>query len=48
MSKLRLRAESQADLEIIAAAVQDAILRVGEINYDLRGRSLTLLSLIHI
>ena len=42
MSKLRLRAESQADLEIIAAAVQDAILRVGEINYDLRGRSLTL------
>ena len=43
MSKLRLRAESQADLEIIAAAVQDAILRVGEINYDLRGRSLTCL-----
>ena len=42
MSKLRLKAETQADLEIIAAAVQDAILRVGEINYDLRGRSLTL------
>ena len=42
MSKLRLRAESQADLEIVSAAVQDAILRVGEINYDLRGRSLTL------
>ena len=42
MTKLRLRAESQADLEIIAAAVQDAILRVGEIIYDLRGRSLTL------
>ena len=42
MTKLRLRAETQSDLEIIAAAVQDAILRVGEINYDLRGRSLTL------
>jgi len=42
MTKLRLRAESQADLDIIAAAVQDAILRVGEIIYDLRGRSLTL------
>jgi len=42
MTKLRLRAESQADLEVIAAAVQDAILRVGEIIYDLRGRSLTL------
>jgi len=42
MTKLRLRAETQADLQIIAAAVQDAILRVGEINYDLRGRSLTL------
>ncbi|MDA8708816.1 DUF2948 family protein, partial [Hellea sp.] len=42
MTKLRLRAETQADLQIIASAVQDAILRVGEINYDLRGRSLTL------
>lgn len=42
MSRLRLKAETQGDLQIIAAAVQDAILRVGEINYDLRGRSLTL------
>ncbi|WP_026942161.1 DUF2948 family protein [Hellea balneolensis] len=42
MSKLRLKAETQDDLQVIAAAVQDAILRVGEINYDLRGRSLTL------
>lgn len=42
MSKLRLKAETKTDLDIIAAAVQDAILRVGEINYDLRGRSLTL------
>ena len=42
MTKLRLRAETQADLEIIAAAVQDAILRVGEITYNMRGRSLTL------
>jgi len=29
-------------VKVIAAAVQDAILRVGEIKYDLRGRSLTL------
>lgn len=42
MTKLRLRAETQADLDIIAAAVQDAILRVGEITYNMRGRSLTL------
>ena len=42
MTKLRLRAETQADLDVIAAAVQDAILRVGEITYNMRGRSLTL------
>ena len=42
MKKLRLRAETNTDLEVIAAAVQDAILRVGEISYDLRGRSLSL------
>jgi len=42
MTKLRLKAETQADLEIIAAAVQDAILRVGEITYNMTGRSLTL------
>ena len=40
MTKLRLRAETQADLDVIAAAVQDAILRVGEITYNMRGRSL--------
>lgn len=42
MTKLRLRAETKADLEIIAAAVQDAILRVGEITYNMTGHSLTL------
>ena len=42
MTKLRLRAETKADLAIIAAAVQDAILRVGEINYNMTGRFLTL------
>ena len=42
MTKLRLRVETQADLDVIAAAVQDAILRVGEITYNMRGRSLTL------
>jgi len=42
MTKLRLRAETQADLEVIAAAVQDAILRVGEITYNMRAMSLTL------
>lgn len=42
MTKLRLRAETKADLEIIAAAVQDAILRVGEISYNMTGHALTL------
>jgi len=42
MTKLRLRAETKADLEVIAAAVQDAILRVGEITYNMRAMSLTL------
>jgi len=42
MTRLRLRAETQADLEVIAAAVQDAILRVGEITYNMRAMSLTL------
>ena len=42
MTKLRLKAETQDDLSIIAAAVQDAILRVGEITYNMRGRSLTI------
>jgi len=41
MTKLRLRAETQADLDVIAAAVQDAILRVGEITYNMLERSLT-------
>jgi len=39
---LRLKAETQADLQIISAAMQDAILRVGGIDYNARGRFLTL------
>ena len=39
---LKLRAEDQSDLAIISAAVQDAIIRVGDLRYDPVGRSLTL------
>ena len=39
---LRLKAETQADLQIIAAAMQDAILRVGGIDYNAKGRFLIL------
>lgn len=39
---LRLKAETPADLQIIAAAMQDAILRVGGIRYNSKGRYLTL------
>lgn len=39
---LRLLAQEADDLEIISAAVQDAVLRVGDIRWDSRGRSLTL------
>jgi len=41
MSKLRLTAQDNSDLEIMASAVQDAILRVGEIYFDKQARSLT-------
>lgn len=40
--KLRLRATGQDELEIIAAAVQDAIFAVGQARFDARGRSFTL------
>jgi len=40
--KLKLRAESQEDLVILSAALQDAILRVGEIHYSARERHLDL------
>jgi hypothetical protein len=35
---LKLMAEDGADLDIIAAAVQDALLRVGDISYDKKAR----------
>ncbi|WP_409434012.1 DUF2948 family protein [Litorimonas sp. RW-G-Af-16] len=42
MSKLRLLAKDPDDLPLIASAVQDAILRVGDIRYDAKGRFLSL------
>jgi hypothetical protein len=38
---LRLMAEDEADLDVIAAAVQDALLRVGEMSFDKRARRFT-------
>lgn len=35
---LKLRAEDQADLDVISAAVQDALVRAGDIAYDARAR----------
>ncbi|MGD9965657.1 MAG: DUF2948 family protein [Hyphomonadaceae bacterium] len=40
---LRLLAEDEADLDIIGAAVQDALLRVGEMRFDRRARRFTAL-----
>jgi len=43
MSKpLKLKAESVDDLVVISAALQDAILKVGEIAYNSKGRFVTL------
>lgn len=39
---LRLLAEDATDLEVIAAAVQDALLRVADVSYDKNARRLTL------
>ncbi len=45
MSKrLRLLAETGEDLTIISAALQDAIVRVGDIYYDRDGRSLVIIT----
>ena len=41
-TRLKLLADSEAGLEIISAAVQDAILKVGDITYNADGHSLTL------
>lgn len=38
---LKLMAEDAADLEIIGAAVQDALVRVGEISVDKKARRFT-------
>jgi len=39
---LKLKAESAGDLAVLSAFVQDAILRVGEIVYNNKGRFITL------
>lgn len=39
---IKLRAEDQADLSVISAALQDAIFRVGDLHYDPIGRSVSL------
>lgn len=40
---LKLMAEDQGDLDIIAAAVQDALVRVGDMSFDARARRFTAL-----
>ncbi len=39
---LRLLAQDAEDLAIISAAMQDAVAKVGDINYEARGRRLTI------
>jgi hypothetical protein len=39
---LKLLAEDEDDLEVISAALQDAIAKVGDIEWDAKGRRLTL------
>ncbi|MFN9927772.1 MAG: DUF2948 family protein [Phenylobacterium sp.] len=39
---LRLLAEDKDDLAVLSAALQDAIARVGDIEFDARGRRLTI------
>ncbi len=41
MSQLKLLAEDAADLEIIAAAAQDALVRMGELSLDKKTRRFT-------
>ncbi len=40
---LKLRAEDAGDLEIVAAAVQDALVRVAELHFDAKARRFTIL-----
>ena len=39
---LKLLAEDADDLEVISAALQDAVTRIGDIRYERRGRRLTI------
>jgi hypothetical protein len=39
---LKLKAEDAADLEVISTAVQDAVLKVGDISFDSRQRRIAL------
>jgi hypothetical protein len=39
---LRLLAEDESDLEVISAALQDAVTRIGDIHWDAKGRVVTL------
>ena len=41
-NRLKLKAESEDDLLVLSAALQDAILRVGDIKYDQQARSFSL------
>jgi hypothetical protein len=40
-ASLKLLAEDAADLEVIAAAAQDALVRMGEVNFDPKARRFT-------
>ena len=42
-SLLRLMAEDAADLDILGAAVQDALVRVGEMSFDKKARRFTIM-----
>jgi hypothetical protein len=40
---LRLMAEDVADLDIVGAAVQDALVRIGEMSFDKKARRFTIM-----
>jgi hypothetical protein len=42
-SLLRLMAEDEADLDIVGAAVQDALVRIGEMSFDKKSRRFTIM-----
>ena len=42
-SLLRLMAEDVADLDIVGAAVQDALVRIGEMSFDKKARRFTIM-----